>query len=109
MDIYIKKITTSFLFLFLFVLSFSFSEANCEVFSQDSFRSKDTEEETLSYHSAAISFFVVDMKYSHEQGVQVCEIQPSVISKFSGFDFVNSTRAIIFLHFLIIFGMYQGG
>ena len=90
MNIYIKKIAVSFLLLFAF--SFSLAEANCEVYGQDSFQSKDSEQKTQFDHPAAVSFFVVDLKYNEIQGVQVCEIQPSVVSKFSGSDFVNSMR-----------------
>jgi len=50
--------------------------------------------EAKTFHNSAVSFFVIDLKYNESQGVQICEIQPGIISKFKGYDFVtNKTGA----------------
>jgi len=84
MDKYITKILVSCLVLCSFFLSFS------QLHSHESETTNSSEVQTKSYHPAAISFFAVDLKYSFDHGVQVCEIQQSVISKFRGYDFVKS-------------------
>ncbi len=38
------------------------------------------------YAFADISFVVIDLKYSKEQGVKICEMQPGSFSRFSGID-----------------------
>ncbi len=46
------------------------------------------------YAFADISFVVIDLKYSKEKGVKICEMQPGSFSRFSGIDNVNGTSVV---------------
>src|SRR5438105_10554090 len=42
-----------------------------------------------------VSFLIVDMKYSNENGIQICEIQHGVDSAFKGEAFTNGGKSMI--------------
>jgi len=44
---------------------------------------------------ADISFVIFDLKYNHEDGVKICEIQPGGVSVFSGYDFLMEGDGLV--------------
>jgi len=55
---------------------------------------------------ADISFIVVDLKYSKDRGVKICEIQPGSFSRFSGSDVLEG-KSTIENQYCSLVGKYQ--
>jgi hypothetical protein len=56
---------------------------------------------------ADLIYLVADLKFNHDQGIQICEIQQGRASRFTGIDFIFQDTGVIAKQLAIVFKAYH--
>jgi hypothetical protein len=91
-----KKIIAAFLFVSVFIFSNLTHNPLCAYSPIIS-----------NKYPVDLSFLVIDLKFNHKKGVQICEIQQGICSRYAGLEFLQEEKGLFAKTFTDVLSSYQ--